>query len=108
MAAASADDLFKDPGWRDPVLPHGMQAPLSEVPSKQGLLQPPAGPGLSNGAGASGLDDFFGAPTRPASTAPLAPKLAPPPSGAHAGQFGVQAKSAAAIQQANVLNDSLI
>ena len=37
MAAASTEDLFKDPGWRDPVLPHGVQGPMgSSVPGIQG------------------------------------------------------------------------
>ncbi len=113
VPAASADDLFRDPGWQDPVLPHGMQqASPSGMYTMQGSFQPPAGAGLPNGAeaAASGLDDFFGAPARPASTVPkLAPKLAPPPSGVHAVQFGGKATSAAAQpQQPSGMNTSLI
>ncbi len=94
VPAASAekeDDLFKDPGWQDPVLASFAAGP--SMPGHHTNAQQSSGGALSASPAHSGpgLDDIFGgAPSRPAGSmggVPLPPRLAPPPPGSQAVQF---------------------
>ncbi|CAL5225210.1 g7994 [Coccomyxa viridis] len=89
VPAAKEVDLFKDPGWQDPVLNTFGGAPA--LPSTT-FQQPMGSMGSATPSNlGAGLDDFFGAPpSRPAGAlggGPLPPRLAPPPPGSHAVQF---------------------
>lgn len=98
------DDLFKDPGWQDPVLsafgagpglPGPSQAAQQSMSGHHGMGasmggRPPAARPLGDAPG-TGLDDIFGFPaSKPASLGsggPLPPRLAPPPPGSHPVQY---------------------